>query len=406
MPVEMKQKKILLVSHCLGVTGAPTSLLRHAKYLLEAGHLVSVWTYEDGILRKEFERLGLSVEHISGSLDALEEIVRANRNQFDFVLCNTIVTWECALAWQRAGVPVAWFIRETALLDLWYVQNVQFAHAVKCFPNLYCPSEYAADVISLYNKQVRFITNSTKDEFRGYAPLAEHARFGYIGSIKWTKGVHLLIEAFLSVLKSHPNATLSLAGDLNSPLAKELLAKTKGVPNIMWLGEVLGEDKKRFFDSIDVLCVPSLDEPFGLTVAEGAMFGKALVVTDRTGAKIFVGNNASAIVKAGNRKALEKALRHYAAIGKNELRKLQENSRNLYLLHGTCQQERDAVLKMVSACCNDSSGRTVSGLGFNRWLEEKCLNHKRLRRIRRIWLSALLKFHGRGPWSRTGKRYF
>ena len=406
MPVEMKNKKILLVSHCLGVTGAPTSLLRHAKYLLEAGHLVAVWTFADGILRREFERLGLHVEQVSGSSDVLEEKIRANRNQFDFVLCNTIVTWKCVFAWQRAEVPVVWFIRETALLDLWYVKNIPFACTFKHFRNLYCPSEYAADVIRLYNKNVRVITNSIKDEFKGYAPLAAHTRFGYIGSIKWTKGVHLLIEAFLGVLKSHPNATLSLAGDLNCPLAKELLAKTKGVPNIMWLGELRGEAKKCFFDSIDVLCVPSLDEPFGLTVVEGAMYGKALVATDRTGAKIFVGDDASAIVKAGSRKALEKALRHYAAIGKNELRKLQENSRKLYLLHGTCQQERDAVLKMVSVSCNNSSGRTVSGLGFNRWLEGKGLIQKCLRRIRKIWLSALLKFHGRGPWSRTGKRYF
>lgn len=406
MPAEMKQKKILLVSHCLGVTGAPTSLLRHAKYLLEAGYLVAVWTYEDGILRGEFERLGLNVELVSGKLDALEEKVRANRNQFDFVLCNTIVTWKCALAWQRAQVPVVWFIRETALLDLWYVKNIPFAHAFKHFRNLFCPSEYAADVIRLYNKNVRVINNSTNDEFRGYAPLVAHTRFGYIGSIKWTKGVNLLIEAFLGVLDSHPNATLSLAGDLNGPLAKELLAKTKGVPNIMWLGEVTGEEKKRFFDSIDVLCVPSLDEPFGLTVVEGAMHGKALVVTDRTGANSFVEDNAHAIVRAGSRKALEKALLHYAAIGKNELRKLQENSRKLYLLHGTCQQEREAVLKLVSVSCNDAPDKAVSWVESNRWREGKGLIQKCLRRIRKIWLSALLKFHGRGPWSRTGKRYF
>ena len=400
------RKRILLISHCLNVTGAPASLLRHAKYLLEAGHLVTVWTFGDGILRGEFERLGMEVEHINGNLNALEEKVRANSNDFDLVLCNTIGTWKCALAWQQVEMPVVWFIRETALLDLWYVKNVPFAHAIKHFSNLYCPSEYAADVIRLYNKNVRVINNSIMDEFKGYSSFAEHTRFGFIGSIKWTKGVHLLVEAFLRVLKRHPNATLSLAGDLNSPLAKELLAKTKGEPNIRWLGELLGEEKRSFFDSIDVLCVPSLDEPFGLTVVEGAMYGKALVATDRMGAKNFAVDSAFAIVRAGSQKALEKALHHYATIGKNELRKLQEGSRKLYLLHGTCQQEREAVLKMVSEMCNDSSGRIISCFEFDRWLEGKGLIQKCLRRIRRVWLSALLKFHGRGPWSRTGKRYF
>ena len=44
----MKERRILLVSHEMSLSGAPQSLLRQARYMRDAGYQVVVWTMLSG----------------------------------------------------------------------------------------------------------------------------------------------------------------------------------------------------------------------------------------------------------------------------------------------------------------------------------------------------------------------
>lgn len=339
--------RILLVSHELSVTGAPNSLLRQARYFMEAGHSVDVWSYSGGALLPRYEEAGLRPELVADNRRALREKYEANPVKYDLVVCNTTRTYRCVDVFRRFRIKVAWFIRETKLLDEDYWMNPDFAKVFREFGNLYTVSEYAADVVRYYNNRVRVVYNSVADAFHGFAVPAKAARFGFIGSLIPEKGIEPLIEAFRRTRRTFPDITLTIAGGIPEDAARRLRAATEDESSIRWLGMVQGPEKAAFFDSIDVLCVPSLDEPFGLTVAEGAMQGKAIVTTDRTGANFLVDRDNGRIVRAGDVDALAAALSDFASMNADGLRACAEHSRATYLSKGSVDSEREAVLRML-----------------------------------------------------------
>ena len=402
----MDGKRILLISHYLGVSGAPISLLRHAKYMKEAGYTVDVWSidyYRGNELEPEFLAAGLNVRHVKNEEGEIVCAIHKEDAQYDLVVCNTICTYKCIRVFQRLGVPTIWFVRETVLADKWAIHNIEFCNLFKHFYNIYCPAEYAASQIRFFNKHIHVVRNAIADSFSGYAPVTGFVRFGYIGSIRPVKGVDVLVDAFLGVCDQRRGNTLCIAGKIDSQYARELVAKTQGNSAIEWIGEIRGADKHRFFDGIDILCVPSLEEPFGLTAAEGAMYGKVVITTDRTGANCFVDGIKGVMVRAGSVIALKQAMSRLLLLDSDELRRLQEISRANYLKYGTMDHEREAVLKMVSdniGKCPPPQKRHM----FDKILLGRSLPSKIGRRIRRSYLNFALMLVGRGDWNKRAAR--
>ena len=351
--VRLPRKRVLLVSHELSVTGAPNSLLRQARYFLSAGCAVDVWTMAEGELLARYREAGLSPELVANDRRAIEAKYAERRIRYDLAVCNTICTYKFVDVLRRCGMPVVWFIRETKLLDesIWWDQD--FERVFRSFPNLYTVSEYNAAVIRDYNPRVRVIHNAVADQFAGFSPVPKSIRFGFIGSFIPVKGLDILIEAFRQVRAGSPDLKLHIAGRISVGDGEKLAAETSGDSSIVWVGEVQGEAKRAFFDSIDVLCVPSLDEPCGLTVLEAAMYGKAIVTTDRTGANYIVDESSGRIVRAGDVESLAAALRDMASMGGNAIRAMGEHARTRYLKLSSPEVERAAVLKML----DDNAGR-------------------------------------------------
>ena len=337
--------RILLVSHELTVTGAPASLLRQAGYFLEAGHAVDVWSLAGGPLAARYEEAGIVPRIVRDDRRSLKTAYESAGKPYDFFLCNTTRTYRAVDVLRRYGIPIVWFIRETKLLDEDIWLNPDFERVFRGFDNLYTVSEYAAGVVRRYNPNVRVINNAVADRFRDFGPVSAGLRIGYIGSYTEQKGVSVLVEAFRRILVSHPDARLVLAGDVGHPdcLAR-LKAETAGEDRIVWLGEVQGEAKAAFFESINVLCVPSYDEPSGLTVIEGAMYGKPVVTTDETGANYIVDSSSGRIVRAGDPAALAAAL---AELAEADFAAMGAAARRRYLELGSVERERRDVLRML-----------------------------------------------------------
>ena len=402
----MDSKRILLISHYLEATGAPMSLLRHAKYLVEAGHNVEVWSldcYPGSGLASAFVAASLNVRHVKNDEDHIAAALHDAGVCYDLIVCNTICTYKCIKVLQRMKIPTIWFVRETVLADKWAVHNIEFCNLFKRFYNIYCPAEYAAVQMRFYNRNIRVVRNAVPDEFSGYTPLSDNLRFGFIGSVYPLKGADVLVEAFEILRNRHAGISLKIAGSTYTRFAKSLVCKTSTDAAVIWMGEIKGPDKKLFFDSIDILCVPSLEESFGLTAAEGAMYGKIVITTDHIGAKCFSEGIKGAIVKAGSARALEKAMSRFISLDKNELRRLQEISRANYLKYGAMDQERKAVLKMVS----DNIGKcppSQKGHIFDEILLGRSLSSKIIRRLRRYYLNFALMLIGRGDWNKRAAR--
>ena len=351
--VSIAPRRVLLVSHELTVTGAPNSLLRQAKYFLDAGCKVDVWTLAGGDLLPRYREAGLNPELVVNDRRAIEAKWAESNVRYDLVICNTICTYKFADVLRRRNVPVVWFIRETRLLDEESWLNQDFDRVFRSFPNLYTVSEYNAAIVRDYNPRVRIVGNSVPDRFTGFSPASDKIRFGFIGSFIPVKGLDLLVEAYRRIHAEFPGTELHIAGLVSIGIGERLRAETAEDDSITWYGEVQGDAKQAFFDSIDVVCVPSLDEPFGLTVLEGAMYGKAVVTTDHTGAKYVIDEECGRVVRAGDVDALAAALRELAVLESSRLRAMCEHARSRYLAYASPEVERAAVLRLMT----DHAGR-------------------------------------------------
>jgi glycosyltransferase involved in cell wall biosynthesis len=106
----------------------------------------------------------------------------------------------------------------------------------------------------------------------------------YIGRVHPTKGLDLLIKAFIHVAKEEPNVVLVIAGKGDGEYLKNCLkiAKRAGVENrIKVLGYISEEDKIALIDASDVVALPTrhAGESYPLLINEVLARGKRLVMT-------------------------------------------------------------------------------------------------------------------------------
>ena len=341
----MKVLNILLVSHDLNVCGAPNSLLRQAKYFKSVGHNVTVWALRDGPMRPIYEEAGFSPVIVNDSYEDIIDAYDKTKKNFDFILCNTIVTYKCVKFFKNITPHLVWFIRETKLVDDWMLENKEFAQEYKSFKNIYTVSEYAKKVSEKYNQNINWFPNSIVDTFKDFKQSDKGITFGYIGSIISVKGIDLLVHAFLKLNQENKNTKLIIAGCEGLELEQKLKELTKNNESVTWLGQIQGEEKEKFFDNIDVLCVPSLDDPCPLTVIEGAMRGKIIITTDKVGSNYIVDDkNSGFIIKSGDEDELLNVMQKVLS---SNISDMQKESRRQYLNKGTIEREKQDVLKML-----------------------------------------------------------
>ncbi len=98
-------------------------------------------------------------------------------------------------------------------------------------------------------------------------------RILFVGVDWLRKGGRELLDAFKTVLKSHPNAHLTIAGaDIQVD-----------VPNCTVLGKVSADQLSTYYAQSSVFCLPTRREPFGIAFVE-AMMHRLPIVGTRIGA--------------------------------------------------------------------------------------------------------------------------
>lgn len=108
--------------------------------------------------------------------------------------------------------------------------------------------------------------------------------FGYVGQIKKSKGVLLLVECACEICKQFSNAEFRFAGDVSqnkffneriSPLLESLSDDVKN--RISFLGHI--EDIDSYYSSIDVHVAPTIaEEPYGLVLVEAKKNSKPSII--------------------------------------------------------------------------------------------------------------------------------
>lgn len=197
-----------------------------------------------------------------------------------------------------------------------------------------CVSDYirqcAVTAFPEFKDKFSVIVNSTNpDVFKPYGAQAVQELKGsveldptlqyvlYVGRLSELKGVHVLIEAFQSILVRMPNARLIITGssffggaaktayeqtlvDLAAPVAS----------SIVFTGFLPHEKLKYLYSAVDVVCVPSVwQDPCPLVVLEAMGSGTCLVASRVGGVPEMATEGVTAVlVPPADAKALSDAV--------------------------------------------------------------------------------------------------
>ena len=143
-----------------------------------------------------------------------------------------------------------------------------------------------SNVLSKYKEKVQLITYGL-DKKNYPVPATEKLsywseRFGpkfflFVGVLRYYKGLHILLEAAKGT--NYPIVIVG-AGPIEAELKKQ--AEETGLSNIHFLGFLSDEDKVALLTLCYALLFPShlRSEAFGISLLEGAMYGKPLISSE------------------------------------------------------------------------------------------------------------------------------
>lgn len=161
--------------------------------------------------------------------------------------------------------------------------------------------------------------------FGGGPALAERSRtFLFVGRFVATKDVLGLARAFISIAERHPNWKLSLIG------GGEQIDQIPIHPRITIENFVQPEHLADRFRAARFLVLPSLREPWGVVVHEGALSGCGLVLSDRIGSADDLATMENSVrFRAGDVADLARALDTAAHFDAAQLAAAESASRRL-----------------------------------------------------------------------------
>ncbi len=141
----------------------------------------------------------------------------------------------------------------------------------------------AIDLLDMTISEINFVKKDT-------------ITIGALGRFDRTKGFDALIEA-ISELKKITNKkfVLKLAGSgYFEDSLKELVRNLKIEEEVQFLGWI--SDKNEFFAGIDIFCLPSKNEPFGIVLLEAMKYCKPIVATNADGPAEILSSEKDAII--------------------------------------------------------------------------------------------------------------
>ena len=129
-------------------------------------------------------------------------------------------------------------------------------------------------------------------------PRADPARvpvIGALGRLVPKKGFGDLLEALAFLRARGHSWELRLAGTGPEENALRQQAARLGIEReVRFLGWV--DDKRSFFATLDVFCVPSREEPFGIAVLEGMAHARATIATDAPGPREIISHGRDGLI--------------------------------------------------------------------------------------------------------------
>jgi GT2 family glycosyltransferase/glycosyltransferase involved in cell wall biosynthesis len=312
--------KVLMISHNLNLEGAPRVLFDQANYFKSRGYIVRIASRQDGPLRENIERAGMSVEIVEGVMPRAGEDAAAyserlrtigtglNLESYDLIICNTLPSfWGVVLA-KLFNLPVIWHVHESSTIEQFFQFDSGIYRLVAdCFTwadRIVFESGATRRLLSRYETRDNFetipgsIDVSASDRFRdehsqrsmkekhGLDP--EKMVVSLIGTTCPRKGQHVFVEAIALLQEKYPDeiakvSFVMLGARKSAYLAAYLDLLYSQLALIEGTDTRLIEECPEVFDFYrltDIFVCASFQESFPRVLLEAMAFKLPIVSTD------------------------------------------------------------------------------------------------------------------------------
>ncbi|MBP7710452.1 MAG: glycosyltransferase family 4 protein [Rickettsiales bacterium] len=285
--------------------GAEQAFLDYSSALKNLGHEVVAILKADAPYAAEVEKLGITVKKIENKF-----------GYYDFFAVQNI---KKILQETAADLVVSHISRATVLTRkaVKKIKNKKvFQIAVNHSGNV--KRSIGADIVLSVNQRIFFDTvEKGQNAERSFvipnaidlsdvleaSPQAslqtkEKITIGTIGRLDRSKGFDYAIKSLKNLEKiSDKNFVLKIAGDgYYEPVLRNLVKELGLEEKVEFLGWI--KNKKEFFNSIDIFCLPSKNEPFGIVILEAMKFAKPIISTDADGPREILTHEKDALMVA------------------------------------------------------------------------------------------------------------
>ncbi len=293
-----KKKKLLVFSHALISTGAQNVLFIGLQILAKQGYEILVVSKSDGVLRERLAQINISVVILQDYRNTNPDMVKLT-SWADIILVNTL--WLSFLVEELSmfNKPVFWWLHESGALSYIDVRSIR-----KCLKQDNVHTYAVSNVVRSYIEERTGIFDRIKllpfgiPEYDNPVVVQKDVAklvFAIIGGIHYIKGQDIFIEAINKLSEKYKEqAEFWIVGP--GCLGDEELKVVDTNRCIKIVGEIDNRKMPELYAQIDVVVCCSREEAMSVTIIEGFMNEKAIIVSERAGVADFVNDGKDGIV--------------------------------------------------------------------------------------------------------------
>jgi starch synthase len=128
----------------------------------------------------------------------------------------------------------------------------------------------------------------------------------YVGQVSLRKGIPYLLQAFSAL--DHPRKSLTVVGSQNPPLIDLLRKRGLSVAGVRFVAAVPQERLVSLYSRSHVLVLPSVEDGFGMVMAQAMACGCPVVASTNTGASDLFASGEGWVVPPADADALRRQL--------------------------------------------------------------------------------------------------